>query len=67
MNNGAEVFRAWWKSKIWFPYKNRVVPKHQFTNDFSLQQQNAEHFARLVRQPTWLPNKSNIFLGRSFV
>jgi hypothetical protein len=37
--------------------KIRVVQKLQFLNNNRLKQQNAEHFARLVRQPTGLLNK----------
>ena len=39
-----------------------VVRKLQFQNKFHLKQQNAKHFARLVRQLTELSNKSIILL-----
>ncbi|MDR1248814.1 MAG: hypothetical protein LBK63_05870 [Treponema sp.] len=38
--------------------KIRVVQKLQFLNNNRLKRQNAEHFARLVQQPTGLLNKS---------
>ncbi|MDR1095348.1 MAG: ABC transporter ATP-binding protein [Spirochaetaceae bacterium] len=39
---------------------NEVVWKLQFPNDKRLKQQNAEHFARPVRQATGLSNRSNV-------